>query len=238
MSDAGPGKLAGIAFLADLSAEELARLEKACAWQRHKAGEQILDRHSDSRDVFFVVEGLVQVVNFSSSGREVAYAEVKAGGFFGELSAIDGEPRSATVVAVEPVLLAALQPSYFIDMLSRNPGIGVHVLQRLARIIRISDERIMDLATLGAVQRVVVELLRMARPDPVKKGAWIIYPMPTQASIASKASTTRETVARVLGQIEGMGLIRRQARNTFIDDRQKLERYAERLGANHHEGVR
>ena len=238
MTDAGPGKLAGIAFLAELAPDELTRLEKACAWHRHKAGEQILDRHSDSRDVFFVAEGLVQVVNFSSSGREVAYAEVKTGGFFGELSAIDGEPRSATIVAVEPVLLAALQPRHFIDMLSRNPGIAVHVLQRMARIIRISDERIMDLATLGAVQRVVVEILRMARPDPVKKGAWIIYPMPTQASIASKASTTRETVARVLGQIEGMGLIRRQARNTFIDDKAKLERYAERLGAANHDGAR
>lgn len=226
----GVSRLSGIELLASLPVEEMARLEQNCAWHRHGSGEQILDRTSNSRDVFFVVEGAVQIVNYSTSGREVAYALVKAGGFFGELSALDGEPRSATVVAAEPVVLAALAPARFQDLMLRRPEIGLLVLKRLTRIIRTCDERIMDLATLGAVQRVHVELLRMARPDPVRKGAWLVYPMPTQAQIASAASTTRETVARVLGQLETLNLISRRAKTTFIEDRAKLEQYSERIG--------
>lgn len=231
MSTAG-GRLQAVQLLAGLPPEELTRLEQACTWHRYRNGEQILDRSSQNRDVFFVVEGGVQVVNYSASGREVAYALLPAGSYFGELSAVDGEPRSASVVAAGSVLVAAMPPATFHELIQRRPEVGFAVMKRLARIIRNADERIMDLATLGAVQRVQVELLRMARPDPVRKDAWLVYPMPTQAQIASAASTTRETVARVLGQLETLGLIKRKAKTTFIEDRKRLEQYAERLASS------
>jgi CRP/FNR family cyclic AMP-dependent transcriptional regulator len=228
MSTAG-GRLQSIHLLSMLPPDDLLRLEQACTWHRYRNGEQILDRTSQSRDVYFVVEGTVQIVNYSASGREVAYAQVPAGAFFGELSAVDGEPRSASAVAIGSVMVASMPPAAFQELLQRRPEVGFAVMKRLARIIRNADERIMDLATLGAVQRVQVELLRMAKPDPVRRDGWLIYPMPTQAQIASAASTTRETVARVLGQLENLGLIKRKAKTTFIEDRKRLEQYAERL---------
>lgn len=94
-------RLDGVAILASLKPDELRNLERRCRWRRCGRNEQILDKDSDDRDVYFVVRGAVQVVNFSLTGREVALARVPAGGFFGELSAIDGKPRSATVVAAE-----------------------------------------------------------------------------------------------------------------------------------------
>ena len=231
-TDTTAGKLlTGIDLLDGMNPADLGRLEQACSVQRYRAGEQILDRASDSRDVFFVVDGRVDIVNFSASGREVAYAQVPAGGFFGELSAIDGEPRSANVVANTACVVAALPPGAFADLLGREPLVAQRVLRRLARIVRTCDERIMDLATLGAVQRVYVELLRMAQPDPVRKGGWLIYPTPTQAQIAARASTTRETVARVVGHLEEAGLIQRKGKNTFIEERDRLAQLAERLGA-------
>ncbi|MDP7105347.1 MAG: cyclic nucleotide-binding domain-containing protein, partial [SAR202 cluster bacterium] len=84
------------------------------AWRRFVPNEQILDRMSANQEVFFVVEGAVRVVNYSLTGREVAYATVRAGGYFGELAAIDGEPRSASVVATENCLLVKLPPNVFI----------------------------------------------------------------------------------------------------------------------------
>jgi len=225
------GRLDGITLLADLPAAELRRLEQRCTWRRYAPDEQILDRSSTSRDVFFVAQGEVEVVNFSLSGREVAYAAVGQGGHFGELSAVDGEPRSASVVAAKHCLLALLPPEPFNELLLSHPHVMLRVLRKLALIIRVSNERIMDLSTLGAVQRVHMELLRLAEPDPLNASSWIIYPMPTQSRIAGHASTTRETVARVLSQLQGSGIVKRKEKSLYIRDRARLEAVAARLGS-------
>ncbi|WP_439816185.1 Crp/Fnr family transcriptional regulator [Zavarzinia sp. CC-PAN008] len=216
-------------FLSGLVASDLAEIEQACRWHRFGAGEQILNRESESRDVFFVVEGKVQVVNFSLSGREIAYGSIASGGYFGELSAIDGEPRSASVVAQTECLLASLAPDLFVSLLMRHPSIALSVIEKMARIIRICDDRIMDLSTLGAHQRVYVELLRLAKPDPLRPDSWMIWPVPTQASIAGLASTTRETVARVIGQLQASGIVQRKHKTLYLRDMDKLRRLSERV---------
>lgn len=223
--------LAHIELSKDLSAEKIRALEQRVRWRRYAAGEQILDRNSDNRDMFLVVDGQVQIVNFSLAGREIAYAAGGAGGFFGELSAIDDEPRSASVVAAESCTLAAVSPEVFRSLLLDDGRIATGVLRRLARIIRICDDRIMDLSTLGAVQRVYLELIRLAAPDIVAPENWVIRPMRTHGSIASLASTTRETVARVLSQLTSAGIVERKGKTLYIRDHSRLKKLAERLEA-------
>lgn len=232
------GRLSGFALLASLPPEELARVEQACRWRRHPRGGQIVERASDNHDVFFIIEGQVEIVNYTLSGRPIAYAELGPGQFFGELSAIDGEPRSASVVAKTDCLLGALPPESFHDLLRRHPEVALLVMRRLAAIIRLCDERIMDLATLGAMQRILVELLRAARPDPITPGSWMIYPLPPQRETAMKAATTRETVARVFAQLQDIGLIRRKGRTLYLRDRAVIERMAQRLSPNAAQALR
>ena len=110
MSNNKESRLASISLLEGRSDEEKRELEKRCRWWRYKANEQILDKDSNDRDVYFVAEGTVQIVNFSMTGREIALARLHSGNFFGELSAIDGQPRSASVVALEDCLLGSLSP--------------------------------------------------------------------------------------------------------------------------------
>ncbi len=210
---------------------ELKRIERICVWRKCKSGDQILTRESLSRDILFVVSGEVRIVNFSLTGREVAYAEVKGGGYFGELAAIDGEPRSANVVAHQDCLLAALSPSAFRNVLKEHPEVGVRVLEKLARIVRICDDRIMDLATLGAHQRVYRELSKLIDEDPVRPGSWLIYPSPTQSAIAAKASTTRETVARVMSQLINAGIIERKSKTLYVRDRERLNLLIEHVSS-------
>lgn len=226
---AAAARLRTVALLRDVPEPLLQELASSCAWQRFRTGAQIFDRDSASRDVLFIVEGAVQVVNYSASGREIAYAAVGEGGFLGEISAIDGEPRSATVIASRPCLIAALPPDRFADLLERHPPAAWQVMRRLARIIRTCDERIMDLSTLGAVARVQREILRLARPDPNNPAAAVIHPIPTQQQIAGHASTTRETVARTLGHLQSAGLILRKGRTVTILDVARLSRLTEEL---------
>ncbi len=223
--------LTGIELLSELSEDEIKALEKNVRWRNYKAGEQIMDRASDNRDVFLVADGSVRIVNYSRSGREVAYAIVDTGGYFGELAAIDGEPRSATVVAVKAAQVAMMSPSSFLDLMSRHPSVLQTVVRRLAKIVRTCDDRIMDLSTLGAVQRVYLELLRMCKPDAAGAGFWVIYPMPAHKEIAGRASTTRETVARVVSHLTHDGIVEKRDKVLYIQDKQRLEELAESLDA-------
>lgn len=224
------GQFDGVDLLADLSDGERSDLAKCCRWLKFKNGEQVLDKDSDDHDVYFVVEGAVQIVNFSITGREIAFARLTAGSYFGELSAIDGLPRSASVIATEKCLLAALAPEAFRDLICSRPEISLLLLQRLGSIIRSCDERIMDLSTLGAVQRVYQHVLSLAEQSPVNPDAWQIRPMPTQKAVAAMASTSRETAARAIGQLTGAGIIERKGRILHIRDRETLKRLAGALG--------
>jgi CRP/FNR family cyclic AMP-dependent transcriptional regulator len=217
------GRLGEIRLLASLPAAELISLERRCRWRRYHAGEQILDRDSTTRDLLFISEGRIRVVNYAASGREIAFAVVEAGGHVGELSAIDGEGRSATVLAVTDCLIGSLSAEAFNELLERHAAVAVALLRHLSRIIRTGDERIAELSVLGAVPRVYRELLRLAEPDPADASAWRIAELPTQHDIASRVGATRETVARALGQIITTGVVQRRGRILLIRDREMLE---------------
>jgi CRP-like cAMP-binding protein len=217
------GRLGEIELLASLSAPDLVSLEQRCRWRPYHAGEQILDHDSPTRDVLFIVKGRIRIVNYASSGREIAFAVVEAGGHVGELAALDGKARSASVIAVTDCTIASLPAEVFGTLLERHASVAVALLQHLSKIIRTSDERIAELSVLGAVPRVYRELLRLAEPDPADPSAWRIAELPTQHDIASRVGATRETVARALGQILTSGVVRRSGRTLLIRDRAMLE---------------
>jgi CRP/FNR family transcriptional regulator, cyclic AMP receptor protein len=205
------------------------RLEQACSWRTFRRDETVVERDTEHRDVFFLASGSVRIMNFSLSSRPVAYATLSSGEYFGEMSAIDNAPRSATVVADEKCEVASLSQARFTELMERHPQIAVAVMSRLASIVRSCDERIMDLATLGAMQRVILDLYRMAKPDTITANSWLVYPCPAQREIAGRASTTRETVARVFSQLQESGQIRRKGRSLYLSDKDTLATLAKRL---------
>jgi len=119
---------------------------------------------------------------------------------------MDGLPRSATVVADLPSFLAKYPAEDFRNLVGAVPEFASALIRRMAEVIRGCDEQIMNLAELTASQRVCLQLLRLAEPDPV-------------------------TVARVLGRLTEQGLIHRKGRSLYIRDRQKLENMAVREAA-------
>lgn len=210
MADSEHQSLNGIDLLSGLDAESIAALERRCSWRNYASHEQIIDRQSDSRDVYFIVRGKVQVVNYSLSGREITFDDLDDGDHFGELAAIDGQPRSANVVALTDTTVASISPKAFSDLVLEHPKLSLVVMQRLVNIVRKSTERIMDLSTLGANNRVHGELLRLSRRNMVDDGHAVISPIPVHSDIASRVSTTRETVARVFSDLTRSGILERK----------------------------
>ena len=219
--------LAHVEILQGLSAAAIEELEARCRWRTFAAQEQIIDRQSDSREIYMIVRGIVRVVNYSLSGREVTFDDLTAGEYFGELAAIDNQPRSANCVALEDTTVAVLTPDVFHRLLLDHPDVALRIMKHMAQIIRTSTERIMDLSTLGANNRVYAELLRLAklglRPDNTAR----IKPIPIHGDIASRVSTTRETVARVLGDLARKNLVRRDPGALVVTDVERLEEMVE-----------
>jgi CRP-like cAMP-binding protein len=220
--------LARIHVLQGQSEKELEKLTGLCDWRRFDPDQLILDRDSTSTDVYFVIEGEVRVVNYSFLGREVQFATFKSGDYFGELAAIDGLPRSASVTAIGDTLVAVLSGDEFIAVLQRDGAAAMTVLRGLAGIIRNSDDRIMDLSMLSAFQRVYSELLRRAKPDKAVPGQWILRPYPPERDIASRAGTTSETVSRAVSQLRQAGLAQRKTLNLYIKNPDQIRALIER----------
>lgn len=215
--------LAGVELFAALDEEDRRRIEARCRWRTYRTGERILEMGSESREVFFLVSGAASALNYSFSGREIAFANFSSGSYFGELSAIDAQPRSASIVATEECLVASMSGDEFLDLLRQRVEVTFKVFQRLATMVRASDVRIMELSTLAASARVYSELLRMAKPEMAVPGMWVIHPLPPLREVASRASTTRETVNRAITQLYPTGIIRRKGRNLYVTDKAKLE---------------
>jgi len=214
--------LDGIKLLETMAPAARAQLAGRCQWCRYKADEQIIDRDSDNRDVFLVVDGTVRVVNYSVSGREVTLDDA------GHFAAIDGEPRSANVVALTNTTIATLSPHLFNQLLLDNPRIALALMRDLVRLMRQSTVRIMDLSTLGAHNRVHAELLRLARRAVKEAGnrdatSAVLKPIPVHGDIASRVSTTRETVARVFGDLSRQSIIHREGDALRVVELERLE---------------
>ena len=83
-------------------------IEERCIWRRYRSGERVFERGTEGHEVFFVVEGAVDVISPTPSGTDFNFARIGEGEVLGHLAAIDGLPRAASVVAAEDSLLAAL----------------------------------------------------------------------------------------------------------------------------------
>jgi CRP/FNR family transcriptional regulator, cyclic AMP receptor protein len=216
--------LAGVQLFRELDATRRRSVEQRCAWRRWSAGEHILDREAASNDVYFIVHGRVRVIEYSLSGkREVVLDDILPGGFFGELAAIDGEPRSANIVAVEETLTASLSAAAFADLLFEHREVGLALMCRLTEMVRASTQRIVELSTRDAQNRVYAELLRLAKTGGgLEPNTAIIQPVPVHSDIAARISTTRETVARAMSDLAHRNLVRKTGRGLLILDVEQL----------------
>jgi len=226
---AGHRTLAGIEIFRDTDRESLARIEQRCRWRSFQPGEAVIERAAPTHEVHFVVAGGVRVEDQAASGRVVSFQDIREGGLVGELAAIDGGERSASVIAVEPTTTAALDPRSFLNMLADHPEASLATMQRLADMVRQASTRIMELSTVGAHNRVHAEMLRLARERAASGGESArISPIPAHNDIASRVSTTRETVARVLSELSKTGLIRRERNALVVPDLPALSELVER----------
>lgn len=215
--------LVGVEVFRRLDAAERGRLAGLCSGRRYEAQQRILSHKDDTRDVYFIVSGKVRVTIYSLGGKEITFRDQAAGEMFGELGAIDGEPRSAHVMALEDSLLASMSRETFWEVLGSYPEVAAFTLKRLASLVRLLSERVFEFSTLAVRNRIHAELLRLARENPQEDNAAVISPSPTHADIASRISTHREAVTREYHDLAEAGVIEQRRGALAINDVARLE---------------
>jgi CRP/FNR family transcriptional regulator, cyclic AMP receptor protein len=223
MQDAERSKaLAKVALLETMPPAGVATLAASCLWRSYDRGQEIIGQDSDNKDVFFVAQGRVRVTFFAPNGTEIAFRDLSAGASFGELSAIDGLARSASVVALANTVLASLSRARFQALLREQPSVTERVLRNLASLVRSLTERVVDFSTLAVQNRIQAELLRMANEAGVSRNRAQVSPVPRHAEIASRIATNREAVAREFARLGRLGVIERQRGALVIADIARL----------------
>jgi CRP-like cAMP-binding protein len=216
--------LRSIKLLEGLPDERLAALARECAWRRYAADQRIIARDAPDRDVYLLVAGRVRVTTYSSAGKQVTFSDEAAGEIFGDMAAIDGEPRSADVIALDEVLIASMSPAAFRRLLAQEPILAERVMRHLAGLVRRLSERVIDLSTLGVQNRIHAEILRLAREAGISRNTARIDPAPKHADIASQVSTYREQVTRELSALARAGVLGKNAGALVVRDVGKLEK--------------
>ncbi|MEK0081720.1 Crp/Fnr family transcriptional regulator [Benzoatithermus flavus] len=228
MEPGRPHPLATVDLFRGLDTAQLQELERYTRTRAFKAGQTVVEYQDDSHDVFFILSGKLKVTIFSEAGREIAFRELTAGQSFGELSAIDGQPRSANVIALTDATVVLMTASDFMAALKRHPDIAIAVLKKLTLLVRALSERVHEFAEKVEV-RICHELLRLARDAMLGTNAARLRPAPKHAEIASRVNTHREAVSRLFSKLARQGIVQRGQGELVIRDVQALAAYARQL---------
>jgi CRP/FNR family transcriptional regulator, cyclic AMP receptor protein len=223
--------LQGIPLLRDLPTAARGALERSCTWRQLAAGQRLIDHDDRSDDVYFLVDGTLRIIIYAPNGRAVLFRAMAPGGVIGEFSALDGKPRSASVEATAPALVASLPGTAFRALVAREPAIALALLHQSIAYVRELSARIYQFSSLAVIERIHTELLRLGQEATVTGNQAIIDPAPRHVDIADRIATHREAISRELSQLARMGLVERRGKALVIKDMAALERLAATAGA-------
>ena len=217
--------LRSVSIFSDLSDVELVSISKKMTPYSYSKGEFIVMEEMEGQQCYFITHGSVKITRSSKEGREVILAILPAGEFFGEMSLLDGETRSANVLTLEETKVLALNRNDFMATLEEYPRVSIQLLKELTIRLRKSDLQIASLTLSDAEKRIGLCILRLAgEQGTIRQGHVKIKKFPFQHDIANMAGTSRETVSRTLVLFEQNGLIQREGRQLTIVDYMQFQR--------------
>ncbi len=217
--------LKNVPIFADLGVDVLEKISAIISTRSYGKNSVILYEEDLGDSLFIIQSGQVKITRVSEDGREVILSILGEGEFFGEMSLLDGEARSANVISMTDAAVCILKRNDLLGMLEQYPRIAIALLQELAGRIRKSDRQIESLSLSGAEQRVADTILRLAEEIGVyHRGTVTIRELPLQQDMANMAGTSRETISRMLKQLTEKGFISRKGRVLTIRDYDSFKR--------------
>ena len=197
------------AGLEESAIEEIARL---LIDRRFPKDAVIFEDGSVGDYMYLILEGQVKITKMSDDGREKILEILEPGDFFGEMSLLDREPRSASVKTTRACLLLALSRQDFLDLLRQNPDVSMEMIRVLSRRVRETDEQIRGLLFERVESRTRRILLRMAKDPAPGDPRRVTTPPITHQQLADLVGTSRETITRVVKDLKDSGWLAQQGK--------------------------
>jgi CRP/FNR family transcriptional regulator, cyclic AMP receptor protein len=223
----GPTTPVAGGFLGQLDAGDRDELLRLGTVRRYRRGDTLFHQGDEAGAVLVLTAGHVKAAQVTAEGREVILAFPGPGELLGELSAVDGLPRSGTVRALEDVEALAIAGSAFRALLEQRPRIGLVVLRAMSARLRESDRQRVDHAVHDVVVRVARRLVELCdrfgdgEAEVVEIGLAL-----TQDELAAWAGASREAVAKAIALLRTLGWVQTERRRIVVLDLQALRRYA------------
>ena len=221
--------LKGVDLFSELTEEQLAQLATLVIANDYARDETIiLEKDDSTRALFLIAEGEVKVYVTGTDGKETILSLLSRGDSFGEMSRIDGEPRSASVKAVQPTKVLIIRQEHFLELLKTTPELATGLLVQMSRRLRNANRQIGSLATMSVFGRVAGTILSLIEDRGVRihgrngEMVTVIRNRPTQQQFAEMSGTTRETVSRVFSALSSSGTISLMGKDLVITEESKL----------------
>ena len=212
-----------------LDEKTLAYLGERAVRTTFEKGRTIFYQDEPGDTLFVVAEGLVKVWVSSGSGEEMVMATLRRPDAFGELSAVDGNGRSASATALEPSVLVSLDRATLLDSVHRHPNVADAMLRGLGGLARRITEQASDLVFLDLAGRVAKCLVQLAERDGHVEGELTVLELPlTQTELAEMVGGSRQSVNHSLKSFESRGFLEIRGREVAIVDMEALRRRADR----------
>ena len=200
-----------------LKDEDLDAIAKVTITRSYSKDQIIIFAEEEGDSLFIIEKGRVKVCIVSEDGREVILSMLGEGAVFGELSLLDGKPRSANVVAIQNTDLYTVRRADFLQLIYKVPQIAVAMLAELAVRLRKTDRKIEGLALLDVTSRISETLLQLATEQGTETEDGIfLESRPTHQQLANMSGATRETVSRALKRLNSQGYIHAKGRSITI----------------------
>jgi CRP/FNR family transcriptional regulator, cyclic AMP receptor protein len=217
-----PGAIA-TGFLGALSHAEREDLAARGRTRAYARGTRLFRAGAASDSIVVVLSGRVKVASPAGGDREAVLAFRGPGDLLGELSALDGLPRSATVSAVEPVEALVVEARRFRAFLEQHPRLALLLLATLSRRLRDADRKRVEFAAHDSVGRVAARLVELAREHGEAGGAGVQITLPiSQDELAGWTGSSREAVAKALHTLRSLGWVRTGRRRITVVDLEAL----------------
>ena len=208
----------------DLAEDELQNIGKVTFTRRFPKNALILMAEEEGDTMFVISHGHVKVSLLGEDGSEVTLALLGPGQFFGEMSLLDGKPRSATVIATHDSELIMLRRADFLRLIESTPQIATKLLATLTERLRRADQQIENLALRNVAGRIAATLIQLAEEQGKETDEGIVIAArPTHQELGNMAGTTRETVSRVLKRFERDNYIASRGRDLILLREQDLK---------------
>lgn len=206
--------LGRVAMFQSLDESDLDALAGVARQITAERGELIVSQGSAGEGLYIVARGQIRVYLSDETGKEIILGLEGPGAIFGEIAVLDGEPRSASVAAMERTELLMIEGREFRQLLEAHTGLSLGVIAALAGMIRKLTDATQGLALQSAYRRLVARLYERAVEED---GQTVIPERLTHQLLADMIGCSREMVSRIMSDLAKGGYLRTEGKRWIIE---------------------